>query len=247
MRNKSRHSKRNLAEHRRLGVYLLQAENPSAKSKEAHELAATKEACLHNANVCKRLNETEKGEVWELLAQTVTSRLSEMGDSFGGWGGAGGGALGAGLVDSFLRFYESLGDVQMLSTMVCVLRGTHGKAQTTGNSGWSLLPTGQEEKYDTYIRRYADLLYGWGALTTRAELNKHLIRALPQTEAGQAALGGESEEGRRSPGIALVFTCPKCGNEAEFGTNVCRSCQDYAFRCGLCDNAVRGLFTVCER
>jgi hypothetical protein len=32
----------------------------------------------------------------------------------------------------------------------------------------------------------------------------------------------------------------------EAGTNVCRSCQDYAFRCGLCDQAVRGLFTVCR-
>jgi hypothetical protein len=196
--------------------------------------------------VCKVFGEIEKAEVWELLAQIVDSRLTEMGDAFDGWGGRGSGALGAGLVDTFLRYYETLGDVQMLSTMVCVLRGNRDKARAiAGGSRWSILPKGHDEKYDTYIRRYADLLYGWGALTIRAELNKHLVRVLPLTEAGQSAQGGELDDGR-SPGIALVFTCPRCGNEAEFGTNICRWCQDYAFRCGLCDNAVRGLFTVCE-
>lgn len=216
------------------------------KLNEERELGMIKEACLHNADACRTLGESEKGEVWEILSHIVSTRLSEIGVAFDGWGGAGRDALGAGLVDTFLQYFESLGDVQMLSTMVCVLRGSRGKSRLKSHPRWSLLSKGHDEKYDTYMRLYADLLYGWGALSRRAELNKHLVRVLPQSEAGQAAPVDGPDEGR-SPGIALVFTCPKCGNEAEFGTNVCRSCQDYAFRCGLCDQAVRGLFTVCER
>jgi hypothetical protein len=32
---------------------------------------------------------------------------------------------------------------------------------------------------------YADLLYGWGALSRR-RVEQHLVRVLPQSEAGQA-------------------------------------------------------------
>jgi predicted RNA-binding Zn-ribbon protein involved in translation (DUF1610 family) len=243
---KRRPSKKEIMERKQIGVYILRTDESSGKSNAEQELGMIKQACLHNSNACRILGESEKGEVWEILSHIVDTRLSELGDAFDGWGGGGRDALGAGLVDTFLRYFESLGDVQMLSTMICVLRGSRGKTRLKGHPRWSLLSKGHDEKYDRYIRLYADLLYGWGALSSRAELNKHLVRVLPQSEAGQAAPGDVSVEGR-SPGIALVFTCPQCGNETEFGTNVCRSCQVFAFRCGLCDQGVRGLFTVCER
>lgn len=211
------------------------------------KLSQIKEICEHNAQVCANIDETGKAGAWNLLAQMVDRRLNERPDAFNGWGGRGGGALGVDLVSNLMRYYESLGDVQMLATMVCVLSG--GRRRSRGYASISrdhlfLLPTGQDEKYDTYIRHYSDLLYGWGLLVKRAELNKHLVQHTPQSE-GSIILN-DNINNIRSPGIALVFTCPKCGNDAEFGTNICRTCQDFAFRCSICENGVKGLFIVCD-
>lgn len=202
--------------------------------------------CLHNAEVCKLLGEHQKKETWNIIAKIVRSRIQNLGQGFDGWGSHGGGALGVGLVTNLLRYYEALGDVQMLSTIVCVLRDRCQTLQYGKRRGWFLLPPNQEAKYDNYIRRYAELMYGWGLLTMRAELNKHLIRSIPQIESGTAEASDVSDENQSSAGIAFVIQCPRCGSNSEFGTNVCRSCQDYAFRCALCDQAVRGLFTVCD-
>ena len=150
--------------------------------------------------------------------------------------------------------------------MACVLSGgrrsrlRHPSQMRVGDDRPYLLPAGQDAKYDMYIRKYADLLYEWGLLSLRAELNKHLVR-VPEShwsgsdlyhskaEALGKATGSRDEnvnaEGR-FPGIAVVFQCPKCGEETEFNTNVCRNCRDFAFRCSLCDNAVQGLFTICD-
>ena len=177
--------------------------------------------------------------VWKLLAQMVDRRLNESPDDFNGWGGKGGGALGVELVASFMRYYETLGDVQMLATMVCVLSGGRPRTKDDTREHLFLLPTGHDEKYDTYIRRYSELLFGWGLLVKRAELNKHLVVRVQENE-------GKVSTGKSQSGIALVFTCPRCGKDAELGTNVCRACQDFAFKCSICENGVRGLFTVCE-
>ena len=219
--------------------------------------------CLHNASVCADLGDHEKEAVWNLLAQTVDRQLDVAGSqSFNGWGGNGGGALGVELVGNLLKYYEARGDCQMLATMTCVLSG--GRRSSLRQQSQLiydddrpyLLPLNQDEKYDMYIRRYADLLYSWGLLSLRAELNKHLIR-IPATNNNNPIthpvsgrhMGSVEEnsdlEGRR-PGIAVVFQCPKCGEDTEFNTNVCRNCRDFAFRCSICDNAVQGLFTVCD-
>ena len=211
--------------------------------KVRRELQKTKVLCLHNAEVCKSLGEQEKFEVWSLLAQMVDMRLGCNITTFDGWGGFLGSAFSQPLVENLLRYYISLGDVQMLSTIVCVFRKNR---QLRDQPQLRLLPNDQHGQYDIFIRRYADLLYGWGLLTIRAEVNKHLHRAIPRSESTQCVLSQETEE-RPVPGIRLVFSCPRCGGETERGTNCCHSCQDYAFRCVICDNAVRGLFTVCER
>lgn len=221
------------------------------EGREFQALKEIKQICISNASTSASFGDTEKGEVWELLAQIISSRLADLGNPFDGWGGtSGGGALGENLVGNVLRYYESLGDVQMLSTMVCVLRRGRRLSRCKDKREFSFLPPGQDEKYDNFIRRYSDLLYGWGLLNIRTELMKHLVRVLPHTESRPLCKLVESEDGPpkgRSPGIAPVFSCPRCGNETELGTNYCLSCQDYAFRCSICDESVRGLFTVCDR
>lgn len=244
------------------GVYAIRIEEKENARPRRNLLLRTYDACLHNAEVCHALGEYEKKEVWELLAHAVQGQSEPTNAHvYDGWGGAlGGGALGFGLVDSLLRFYESLGDVQMLSTIVCVLRvGPSPRRQnssytdTRGNDHTieSLLLSDDDERYDMYIRRYADLLYAWDLLTIRAELCKHLVRiVVPSDEIrmlGHVSASGDGAvaENTNPPGIALVFRCPRCGGDTNFGTNFCRSCQDYAFRCSICDDSVRGLFTVC--
>lgn len=185
-------------------------------------------------------------ETWKLVAKVIRNRIENSGHGFDGWGGAGGGALGVSLVGNLLRFYESLGDVQMLSTLVCVLRIKRQERKIGKGHGWYLLPPDTDARYDLYIRRYADLLYGWGLLTIRAELNKHLVRTMSPVDSGLVEVTDRIDESVSSAGIALVFKCPRCAEISEFD-NRCRSCNDYAFRCAICDNAVRGLFTVCGR
>jgi hypothetical protein len=229
-----------------IGVYTLR-EKTVAKSKagENEEFVRIKENCLQNAEVCRQLGQPEKQEVWETIANLVDNRVARSARGFDGWGGVGGGALGVGLVENFLRFYESLGDVQMLATIVCVLRGSPQTLKPNKGPVGVLLVPDQNERYDTYLRRYADLLYGWKLLTIRAEVNKFLTRTLASIESSGGGSVGKDER-VSTPGIALVFKCPQCGGDAEFG-NFCRSCRDYAFRCAICDTAVRGLFTVCDR
>lgn len=249
----------------KLGVYTLRIPKMRPDDSTKRSLDEIKRICLHNAMVCADLGDQEKEGVWNLLAQTVDRQLDEAGSqSFNGWGGNGGGALGVQLVGNLLKYFEARGDCQMLATMTCVLSGGRRSAlrqqsQIIGNEDRPyLLPLDQDEKYDMYIRRYADLLYSWGLLSLRAELNKHLIRvpgtsmnndpAIPPIISGKQM--GTIEEnydlGARVPGIAVVFQCPKCGDDTEFNTNICRNCRDFAFRCSICDNAVQGLFTVCD-
>jgi hypothetical protein len=214
------------------GVYVLQ--NVPVAIEVRRELQKMKATCLHNANVCKSLDEQEKYEVWNLLAQVVDMRLTKNNASFDGWGKFGGSAFSQPLVENLLRYYKSLGDVQMLSTIVCVFRKNHKRM--LDEPRLKFLPVTQDEQYDSFIRKYSDLLYGWDLLNTRAEVSKHLLRSSPS----------DVSEGRATE-IGLVFSCPRCNGETEPGTNTCRSCQDYAFRCVICSNSVRGHFTVCKR
>lgn len=227
---------------RQPGVYTLTSDSyGTGVDEDDRTLSKVKALCGHNADVCEKYGETGKQGVWNLLGQMVERRLNERPDAFNGWGGKGGGALGVELVGNFIKYYENLGDVQMLATMVCVLSG--GRPRNTDNGHLFLLPTGHDEKYDAYIRRYSDLLFGWGLLAKRAELNKHLVQHIRESEGNVL---NDTTNSTRSPGIALVFTCPKCGKDAESGTNICRSCQEFAFCCAVCELGVRGLFTTCD-
>lgn len=223
------------------GVHTLRILRHDKKNTYLNELEEIHQLCLHNAEISKKCNETEKESVWNLLAETVLTQMNADGTMFNGWGGKGGGALGIEMVNNFFLYYESLGDVQMLATMFCVLSGPYSQDQSTYRP--SLLPRSRQEVHDTYIIRYAELLYSWGLLNTRAELNKHL-----QRKNGLNKFRTQPpEEGKIEPfDLGVVMTCPKCGNEIDSRSNYCQTCRDFAFRCSICDTAVRGLFTYCK-
>jgi RNA polymerase subunit RPABC4/transcription elongation factor Spt4 len=233
--------------------------------------------CRHNAEVCRRMGQQEKTEVWETLAlilQNQKQYVTTTGSRYDGWK-AGRGALGMDLLNSIMRYYEVQGDVQMLATIVCIFRSMRLNGATSRNNTTSfigeeisLLRPQDDEKYDTFIRRYADQLYAWGLLMIRSEICKHLVRNIPESYDAVASRSkttgavfqrdhhphgsahrqnyNGSSCGQPDLRLSIVFKCPRCRNTTDVGTNYCRSCQDYAFRCALCESSVRGLFSVCD-
>jgi len=204
------------------------------------ELEEKRQLCLHNARVSKVCGEVEKNSVWNMLAETVLSQMDEDGKMCNGLGGKGGGALGVDMINNIFLYYEALQDVQMLATMFCVLSDCHHQDQMSIRP--FLLPKNREKICDTYINRYGEILYSWGLLNTRAELNKHL-RKYEQNALKFMPVEEGIEEGFD---LGVALSCPKCHNDVDSRTNYCQSCRDFAFRCSICDLAVRGLFTYCE-
>ena len=202
--------------------------------------------------MCYDHNQPDKGDVWTVLAQVVVNAFCKDTDVYSGWRRAGGGALGRELITEFLNHFEAQGDFQMCATIVCVLKqkGTSSNSTSSYFLQNSLLPE-NNVKYNNYMYLYANMLYLWGQITTRAEILKHL--SLP----GNFGISKSNEfhesrvvkddwnTKRRVGGISIAPWCPRCDKPASYDTNVCGSCKDFAFRCSICDNAVRGLFTMC--
>jgi len=237
-----------IEETKRVSVVVL---NPEKETKERQEyleqlLGKMKGTCVHNSNVCRDLGQEDKANVWSLLAETIENQATDEVGSFSGWGGSSGGSLGQDLVVNLLNYYESEGDVQMLSTMVCVLSGGQRKVVDSKRDASLLLPTSFNSKFDIAMRRYSEILYSWDLLTVRAEVMKHIVHQMPFCSFFEGS-PNLVDEGADTPGIGTAIRCSKCDGSATPGTNVCSSCHDFAFRCSICDCAVRGLFTFCEK
>lgn len=223
----------------KFGVYTMAAHEEEVVQSTRNEVL--KLICHHNSNVCRDNGQDEKANTWSMLAQAVDNNSldDEASDSCDGWGGP---ALGRELVKNMLAYYEAQGDVQMVASMVCVLSAGQ-------RDSCSLLSTENNAKHDLYIQRYAELVYRWGLLTKRVELHKHLSRHLPLPEGAQILARRSSsnldEEGDKRFGISIAVSCPRCSSSGTVTNNICSKCHDYAFRCSICDNAVRGMFTVC--
>lgn len=244
----------------KLGVYML--ENPQTPEGASERLAVTHKICIHNAQICLKCGQKAKADTWTLLAQTVESIFTFESDETDGWGGAED-ALTNGIVEQLLRYYEGLGDFQMLSTIVCVL--TFGRDRrrddmsrdrrdpTRNSSGrYQLLPKFDERRYDNYLHRYAELLYGWGILTVRSELSKRLAYSTPG--AGAETILQETIDSTKSsllpnsaanPGITFSPVCGKCMETVTDANGICPKCEEYAFQCSICCSAVRGACTFC--
>lgn len=235
-----------------IGVFTLPTQHAAALPSMSGSLL--KLICVYNSNVCAEYGQPAKADTWSILAHAVENHLLDEGcnDSFSGWDGA---EIGRELVGSILRFYETEGDIQMVASIICVLNTGH-RVDGSHPRSTTLLPLDQNDKYDLYIQRYAELVFRWGLLTKRVELLKHLSRRVPSTDGLQmvpSSLGNKNDLEMGSDrsakyGISFGGTCHRCSAAISTSdSNVCSNCRDYAVRCSLCDNAVRGLFTVCAR
>lgn len=212
------------------GAYVLRRTKPT----NSGSLEAIKSACEYNAMSSREMGEPEKAETWKLLAQVVTGRLNAA--TGGRWKPRASMAVGCNLVSLILQYYETKGDVQMLATIVCVFR----QEKKDSEEDMLLLSGKSDIKYDSYLRRYSDLLYRWGLLFLRAQINKRLVYSYESRE----VFGVVSTKGHQVGGITIFSECPHCHQKNT--TNYCHNCSDYAFRCTICDMAVRGLFTICN-
>lgn len=196
-----------------------------------------REICIHNGKAAMIVKQNRKADVWNLLAEILENMVSSIGDEFDGWRGFGNGSLGRNLLQHILAYFERQGDVQMLATIVSVI-GSFSKTKCEGGTshedGKLLLPS-DIKKFDVYIEQYANMLFAWGHIDTSTELRKHL-HITPAT-----TVSDES-------GLAFAPSCLTCErplNHHELQTKTCKSCNSYAFKCSVCTNSVRGLFTVC--
>lgn len=211
------------------GVYVARRASPA----NTQTLESMKAVCGHNAKASKDLGQAGKADTWRLLAQVVAGRMHVRGSAH--WKPKANLAVGSKLVQLILKYYETRGDVQMLATIVCVLR----QDRDPSNGESTLLPEDTNGRYDGYLRRYADLLYAWGLISLRAEVNKRLKFTYERRE----VFGVPSKPGDGT-GISIFSKCPRCLNSAS--GNYCTQCLDFVFRCILCDMPVRGIFTVCR-
>lgn len=97
----------------RLGAHTVQADPLFHNEDRANLIEEVCSLCLHNAKVCKDCRDSEKEVVWTLLADSLQHQLKSTGQTFNGWGGPAGGALGSSLVSNFFAYYEGLGDFQV--------------------------------------------------------------------------------------------------------------------------------------
>lgn len=197
--------------------------------------------CLHNAECATSLGQTGKADVWNMLAEIILSVSGSFYDDFDGWHNINGSALGRELIGNILRYYEMNGDVQMLATIITVFdvhkynRNPEQAELYPLNLFDLLLP--YNICHDLYIHFYSQLLYSWGKLITRAELNKHLSQRAMYWDSYGLSTSLQKN--------IFVPCCQKCNRLANPETNICQYCKEYAFRCSICTNAIRGLFTVC--
>ena len=192
--------------------------------------------CFHNAKVAANIYQHGKSQVWRLIAEIIEGIAGNSYDDFDGWHSINGSALGRELILNILQFYEMNGDVQMLATIVSVLRSR----KKDPISLYDLLLADDSRRYDLYIHFYSQLLYSWGKLITRVELNKHLSQNSVDND---SAIANKIVLSRNKEMFSPC--CQLCNRLADPETNICQHCNHYAFRCSICTNAVRGLFTVC--
>lgn len=209
-----------------LGVTTLPVRKPSSKASQ--RFLTTLQLCRQNAEVCEKHGQTEKAKTWSYLGETIQNHMEEFeADSFSGWGGSGGGALGRNLAANVLQYYEAEGDIQMVATIVCVLGSGQRKAPVRDERSFLLSPD-QDAKYDMYIRRYADMLYSWHLSAKRAELSKHLVQLLPKVQDARIYLErGDGKAEEKKSGVKITL-------------------PDGTLTCAICENSVRGLCITCH-
>jgi len=182
------------------------------------------QTCSHNAGVCEEFGEKEKAKVWRLLQKLIIMHQSERSCSRG----MDNNAVLSHLLKRLITFNVRTGDAQMMASVACVLR-------VNESSGYpDLVPNKMKQLLYPFIRVYANMLYLWGMLLTRAEILKHCSQHSTQDWNSKFEL-------------ATRYTCPSCRKPLAAGANVCKDCNDSVSRCSICELVIRGAFTVCIR
>ncbi|GMH60923.1 hypothetical protein TrLO_g13644 [Triparma laevis f. longispina] len=175
------------------------------KVPEPEEVASI---CENNARVYRSFQAEEKAAVWDLLSILLTPTPSDDVDDVDVYGD---------IVSRIMSYYKSVGDVQILSAVLCLLRSVSKEPQEKFNG-----------EHDRLLRAYAEILGSWGKIRNRTAICK---RITPKAQ-------------EEPLGLDIGFLCSRCGNVAN-DKNVCSSCRDFAFRCGVCNNRVKGAFISC--
>jgi len=95
------------------------------------------------------------------------------------------------------------------------------------------------------------LLYRWGALETRAEVLKRLSSSSIDVDASSSSsyyYASRPEAAGVEKEIVVAVRCEACGSAEEGvepGKGVCKNCKAFAFRCVVCQLAVRGQSMFC--
>jgi hypothetical protein len=208
-------------------------------------LIKVRDICTHNSEISRLLGFSQKADIWQLLSLIVDNVLNGAYDDFDGWNGLGG-AIGNGLLLDILLFYEKLGDIQMLATIICVFCGGRDRKRRTYDSmlltSFHLLRPNDDAKFDNYILLYGSILYRWGLLNTQTELNKHLA---------STTLCANLQDGVHTVvphhgSLKFIPVCHRCLSPVDTGTDVCNKCKGFAFICSICVLPVRGAFLICQ-
>ena len=212
-------------------IEILSAKIPSVYTR--NRLGKVADICLHNAKCTREVGQHDKADVWNVIAEIVDNHASCAYDDFDRWFNSDGSALTSVLLKNILDFYEKQGDFQMLATIITILYAV--KNASGDESGWvgNILPA-DEVRFDMYIRTYSALLYSWGKLSSRAELNKFLSSSKIQRV-------------HHSDLEIIPFTpcCHSCNLKVNPSSNICTNCRGWAFQCSICTNSVRGVYTFC--
>ena len=164
----------------------------------------------------------DKAETWGVLSGIIGMETKD--DDGDGMNSNGDEDTVGTIVENILQYYESLGDVQMVST---VLEG----------AGRSVLPPNKQHKYDLCLQRYADILLCWRLFAKHAEVKKRYSHLTPSSLVEQ--------DFAITSAIRTCFWCDDC-NEEVINSPRCPKCNTYLFRCAISDVPVRGVFTFCH-
>ena len=198
-------------------------------SNSINSLNEAKEICIHNGNAALKVGQDKKANIWKLLSEVLDNMANGASDGYDGWKGFRFDSLGRNLLQEILNYYERQGDVQMLATIVAVV----GNGKFNWDSNEDVLLLENVKRCDVYIHLYANMLYSWGLVETSAELKKYM----------QSSLSAASCDELR--GLTFAPRCLECDMTLPANTSICQNCKTFAFKCSICTNPVRGLFTVC--
>jgi hypothetical protein len=211
-------------------------------------------------------------QIWKLLAVAFdlleTSRAGELrGAVLGGWEAS---ALGGPLLRRIFAHLRAQGDIQTLSTAICIMGDTvYAAALLTrppsGGSSTAIIPSMNRldivkekndmlsvEDLDRTLLAYSDVLARWGLLSKSVEVLNHI--------SSTSAIHGK--RGVESAWVNLSVKCRICSSSVACTSSstsmlshdandsvsavLCGDCKNFPLYCYVCDCSLRGIGCFCS-